>query len=78
MSYTGHPPGPMVEKLTEAVMKLQKENATLREALTEIRDLCRTGCAPMSWNMPEAQWLGHKVNKSAALADRALAKGSES
>jgi hypothetical protein len=37
----------------------------IKQNLLDIRDLLRTGTAPIVWNMLEEDWNKHKINKAA-------------
>ena len=57
---------------------LRAEIDRLKTALTEIRDLARTGLAPDAYNFDtEEKWLRHKVNRIAGMASRELDKERE-
>jgi hypothetical protein len=58
----------------EIIDWLRMEIERLRETLTEIRDLARTGLAPTALNMTEDQWDRHRLNRIAWEADAALQK----
>jgi len=55
-----------------AIAERDTEIKRLREALTEIRDLARTGLPPAG--MDADYWQFHKLNKIAAEADAALGR----
>jgi hypothetical protein len=58
----------------EIIDRSRIEIERLRETLTEIRDLARTGLAPTALNMTEDQWDRHRLNRIAREADVALKK----
>ncbi len=55
-------------------MILGPDSKTLdyEEALEYIRDLARTGLAPAAMNLTPEQWVQHKLNRIAAIADAVL------
>ena len=59
------------------IVDLESENARLRRQLEAIRDLARTGLKPDAFDYTEEQWLAHKLNKCARIADDALQAGGE-
>ena len=61
--------------LAERVKELEAENERLRDALEGIRDLARTGTAPMAYNMTPEEWNKHKLNEIAAEAQAAINAG---
>jgi hypothetical protein len=40
------------------------------EMMKDIRDLARTGTPPMSWGMTEEEWMRHKLNRVAGMANK--------
>ena len=60
-----------VERLNRFA-ELEAENAKMRSALEGIRDLARTGTAPMAYNMTPEEWNKHKLNEIAAEAQVAI------
>ena len=64
-----------LEELKE-VIQLEAINADLLEALVGIRDLARTGTAPMAFNMTPRDWDTHKINKIAGEAHQAIEKAT--
>jgi len=54
--------------VNKALMIRILEVKELREALRDIRDLARTGIAPMSYNMTLDEWRQYKLDKIAGIA----------
>jgi len=52
---------------------LEKENAKLKKALENIRDLARTGIAPDSFMLDKSGWDQHRIGTIAREANEALA-----
>ena len=64
-----------VELRDKEIANLEYENERLRSALEGIRDLARTGTAPMAYNMTPEEWNKHKLNEIAAEAQAAINAG---
>ena len=52
----------------------KKKVVELEKELEEIRDLARTGLAPLAFGMTSLEWDRHRINKVAGMANEALNK----
>ena len=61
-------------KYSPLLVATEKKVVELEKELEEIRDLARTGLAPLAYGMTSLEWDRHRINKVAGMADEALNK----
>ena len=58
--------------LEDDLAAANKEIERLRTAISNTRDLLRTGAPPDSWGYPKKEWLDYKINRAEGELTRAL------